>query len=113
MQMYLLSLVVFCPARHPSHRESVPPYGGGFGEILPHGTFQGRNRGSPVVRYYLPDRQAVTAGDHKPKSDHLGKLDGLVCFHRTPGCSSSRVYIVKNRVSSHAPAEGPSRDQKP
>ena len=63
----------------------------------------GHHRRSSVLRDHPPACQAGGAGNSKPKSFRQVKLGGLICRHRTPGCSSPQAERVQNQGSLHAP----------
>ena len=99
--------------RHPSYWGGIPPNGGGLGEILPPGPFQGIHSRIPVARDQPKGCQSSGAIDSKPDSVHLGELYGLMCYNGTPGCRSLRLDRVQNWGTLHDPAVGPMGDLAP
>ena len=80
----------------------IPTVGGGFWDILPPSPFQECPCGSPIMMDHLPSRKTGRAGDSKSDSVCLVELDGILCCHGTPGCSSPRADIVQNWGPFHA-----------
>ena len=77
--------MVFRPALHTKHQGGFLTSQRGLAKTLPPGTFtEGHDRG-PDAGSHPPASQAGGAGNTKPYYVRLGKLDGLLRFHRTPG----------------------------
>ena len=98
--------VGFCPARHPRLREGLLLGGGGPKKILPSVPFPQIHLKDPqegLQQPYIQEYQYLA-----PKYIYvcLGELDGLMCCHSTPVCSSPRQDIVLDRGSRLASEGG-------
>ena len=98
--------VGFCLSCHPKHWAGVPPGGEGPGKLLPPNPFPGGHVQGPDTGNHPPNSTETGAGNPQTNYVGLGKLDVLLCHHRTPGRSSPRHNRVQVRVSRPASSGG-------